>query len=191
MWVKTRSSPYLTIRLCSTSYCEAELVERVGHQREAVAEDVDVDVGALADVPGPDAADQPGPEPRQQPHEPQGIEPHVAQVLEALGPLVHPGHRLDLVADLPVAGQVAGPMAILDAKLAGGLALGGEVLGLGPADTSSGRPERRSGAGCVRQPCEEVRRFEPIEAARGEVSRVDLAIGADDRGRDGNHRSER
>ena len=48
------------------------------------------------------------------------------------GPLVHPGHRLDLVADLRVAGQVAGPVAILDPELLGGLALGGEVLGLGP-----------------------------------------------------------
>ena len=54
------------------------------------------------------------------------------QVLEPLGPLVHPGHRLDLVADLLVAGQVAGPVAILDPELLGGLALGGEVLGLGP-----------------------------------------------------------
>ena len=111
---------------------EAKLVERVGHEGEAVAEDVDVDVRALADVPGPDAADQPGPEPGQQPHQPQGIEPHVAQSLQALRPLVHPGHRLDLVADLPVAGQVARPMSILDAKLAGGLALGGEILGFGP-----------------------------------------------------------
>ena len=31
-----------------------------------------------------------------------------------------------------VAGQVAGPVAILDAELLGGLALGGEVLGFGP-----------------------------------------------------------
>jgi hypothetical protein len=48
-----------------------------------------------------------------------------------LGPLVHPGHGLDLVADFLVAGQVGRPIAILDAKLAGRLALGGEVLGLG------------------------------------------------------------
>ena len=112
---------------------DVQLVEGVGHQREAVAEDVDVDVGALADVPGQDAADQPRPEPGQELHEPQGVEPHVEQVLEPLGALVHPGHGLDLVADLLVAGQVAGPMAILDAELLGGLALGGEVLGLGPA----------------------------------------------------------
>ena len=62
---------------------EAQLVERVGHQGEAVAEDVDVDVGALADVAGQDAADQPRPEACQHAHEPQGIEPHVAQVSPA------------------------------------------------------------------------------------------------------------
>src|SRR5262249_33775505 len=43
---------------------------------------------------------------------------------------MHPGHRLDLVTDLLVAGQVAGPVAILDTELAGGLAFGGEILGL-------------------------------------------------------------
>ena len=64
----------------------AQLVERVGHERQAVAEDVDVDVRALADVAGADAADQPGPESGQQPHEPQGVEPHVAQVSSRLGP---------------------------------------------------------------------------------------------------------
>ena len=116
--MKTRSSPYFTIRLRSTSCCEAMLLERGGDEREAVAEDVDVDVGAVADVPGPDAADQPGPEPRQLAHQPQGLDPHVAQVLEALRPFVHPGHGLDLVADLAVAGQVGGTIAVLDPKLA-------------------------------------------------------------------------
>ena len=110
---------------------DAQLVEGIGHQRLAVAEDVDVDVGTLADVPGADAADQSGPEPGQQSHHPEGVNPHVAERLQPLGPLVHSGHRLDLVADLLVAGQVARPVAILDAKLACGLALGGEVLGLG------------------------------------------------------------
>ena len=92
-----------------------------------------IDVRPLADVAGADAADQPRPEPRQQPHQPQGIHPHVAQILESLGALVHAGHRLDLVADFPVAGQVAGPIPILDAKLAGRLSLGGEILGFGSA----------------------------------------------------------
>ena len=40
----------------------------------------------------------------RQPHQPQGIDAHVAQMLQPLGALVHPGHRLDLVADLLVAG---------------------------------------------------------------------------------------
>ena len=41
-------------------------------------------------------------------------------------------HRLDLVADLLVARQIAGAVAILDPELLGGLALGGEIFGLGP-----------------------------------------------------------
>ena len=102
--MKVRSSPYLMIRLCSTSYWRPQLVERVGHEGQAVAEDVDIDVGALADVPGPHAADQPRPEPGEQPHHPQGVEPHVAQRFQPLWALVHAGHRLDLVADLLVAG---------------------------------------------------------------------------------------
>ena len=108
---------------------EAMLLQRGRDEREAIAEDVDVDVGAVADVPGPDAADQPGPVPRQLAHQPQGLDPHVAEVLEALRPFVHPGHGLDLVADLAVARQVGGTIAVLDPKLARGLALGGEVLG--------------------------------------------------------------
>ena len=54
------------------------------------------------------------------------------RVSRRFGTLVHPGHRLDLVADLLVAGQVARPVAILDPELAGGLALGGEVFGFRP-----------------------------------------------------------
>ena len=87
---------------------KAQFVERVGDQRQAVAEDVDIDVGALADVPGPDAADQPRPEPGQQPHQPQGVEPHVAEGLQPLRTLVHAGHRLDLVADLLLLGRSPG-----------------------------------------------------------------------------------
>ena len=133
--VDVREDPLLAVLddpLVLDVVLQAQLVERVGHQGQAVAEDVDVDVGALADVPGPDAADQPGAEPRQEPHQAEGVEPHVAEVFQPLGPLVNAGHRLDLVADLLVAGQVAGPVAILDPELLGGLALGGEVLGLGP-----------------------------------------------------------
>ena len=119
--VNVREDPFLAVLddpLVLDVVLQAQLVERVGHERQAVAEDVDVDVGALADVPGPDAADQPRAEPREQAHQAQGIEPHVAEVFEPLGPLVDAGHRLDLVADLVVAGQVAGAVPILDAELA-------------------------------------------------------------------------
>jgi hypothetical protein len=83
---------------------EAEFVERVGHEGEAAAKDVDVDIGAFADVPGADAADQPGPEPGEEPHQSQRIEAHVAKMLEPLRTFVDPGHGLDLVADFLVAG---------------------------------------------------------------------------------------
>jgi hypothetical protein len=111
---------------------QAQLVERVGHQGLAVAEDVDVDVGPFADVPGADAADQPGAEARQEPHHAEGVEPHVAEVFQPLGPLVNARQRLNLVADLLVARQIARSVAILDPELLGRLALGGEILGLGP-----------------------------------------------------------
>ena len=83
---------------------ETKLVERVGHEGQAIAEDVEIDVRALAHVPGSHAADQSGPESRQQPHQPQRVQPHIAQSLQPLWPLVNAGHRLDLVADVLVAG---------------------------------------------------------------------------------------
>ncbi len=49
----------------------------------------------------------------------------------ALVSLVHPRHRLDLVADLAVRGQIGRAEPVLDPKLPCGLTLGGEVLGLG------------------------------------------------------------
>jgi hypothetical protein len=45
---------------------------------------------------------------------------------------VHARHRLDLVADFSVAGEVRGPMSIFDAKLAGSLSLGRKIFGLSP-----------------------------------------------------------
>ena len=86
----------------------------------------------VSDVSGPDAADQPGAEPGELAHEAEGLEPHVAEVVEPLRPFVDPGHRLDLVADLGVRRQVGRPESIFDPELLGGLAFGGEVLGLGP-----------------------------------------------------------
>ncbi len=73
-----------------------------------------------------------GSEPGELAHQAEGLDAHVAEVLEALVALVHPGHRLDLVADLGVGGEVAGPVTVFDPELLGGLALGGEVFGLGP-----------------------------------------------------------
>ena len=111
---------------------QAVLVEGGGHERDAVAEDVEVDVRAVADVAGPDAADESGSEPGELPHHPERLDAHVAEPGPAFRPLVHAGEGLDLVADLAVGGQVGGPVPVLDAELARGLALGGEVLGLGP-----------------------------------------------------------
>jgi len=47
-----------------------------------------------------------------------------------------------VVADLGVGGEVAGVEAIFDAELLGGLALGGEVLGLGAIVHQSGCEQR-------------------------------------------------
>ena len=121
---------------------KARRVERVADERQAVAEDVDVDVRALADVARPDAADQPRVEPRELAHQAEGLDPHVAEGLETFVALVHPRHRLDLVADLGVGRQVAGPVTVLDPELLGGLALGGEVFGLGPLVHHLGGEER-------------------------------------------------
>ena len=66
---------------------------------------------------------------RELAHQAEGLDAACRwRFLEPLGTLVDPGHRLDLVADLGVAGQVAGPEPVLDPQLAGGLSLGGEVL---------------------------------------------------------------
>ena len=78
----------------------------------AVAEDVEVDVGALADVAGHDAADEPRLELPQQAHELQRVEPHVAQVGGAVVAFVEAGEGLDLVADFGVGGEVFGFEAV-------------------------------------------------------------------------------
>ncbi len=82
---------------------QAELIERVSHKREAIAEDVDIDVRPLADVARTDRSDQARPETSQQPHEPKAVEPHIAEILEPFRPFVHAGHGLNLVADFLVA----------------------------------------------------------------------------------------
>ncbi len=107
-------------------------VEGVGDDGLAVGKDVDVDIGTVPDVAGPDAADQAGSEPREFAHQAKGLEAHVVEVLEPFGAFMDPGHRLDLVADLGVGGEVAGSESVFDPELFGGLALGGEVLGFGP-----------------------------------------------------------
>ena len=95
-------------------------------------EDVDIDVRPLANVSGEHAADQAGTESREQAHEAQGLEPHVTELGEPPWPLVHAGEGLHLVANLAVAGQIGGSEAVFHSQLPGGLALGREVLALGP-----------------------------------------------------------
>ena len=46
-----------------------------------------------------------------------GIDRGSVEVDQATVPLVHAGHRQDLVADLAVGGQVTGPVAVLDAEV--------------------------------------------------------------------------
>ena len=108
---------------------EPSCSRRSADQGGAVAEDVQVDVGAFADVAGHDAADQPRPEGPQQPHQAQRLQAHVAQVFGAAVAFVDAGEDLDLVADFGVGRKVFGfdPLA---AEPFGGLAFGGEVLGL-------------------------------------------------------------
>ena len=64
----------------------AGLFEQVGDEGGAVAEDVQVDVGAFADVAGHDAADEPRPEGAEQPHQAQGVQAHVARCSVRLSP---------------------------------------------------------------------------------------------------------
>ena len=123
-----RLSPCLTTCLRSTSYWRPSCFEQVADQGGTVAEDVQVDVGAFADVAGHHAADEPRPERAQQPHQPQRRQAHVAQVHGAAVAFVDAGEHLDLVADFGVGGEVFrfDPLA---AEPFGGLAFGGEVFG--------------------------------------------------------------
>ncbi len=66
----------------------AFVFQEVGEESGAVGEDVDVDVGALADVAGHDAADQPRAEGTDLPHEAQCFQPHLAQMSGAFVALV-------------------------------------------------------------------------------------------------------
>ncbi len=60
----------------------------------------------------------------------QGGEAHLTEVAGALFALLHAGKGLDLVANLGV-GREVGRLDAAATEMAGGLALGGEVLGLG------------------------------------------------------------
>ncbi len=107
---------------------EAVLFEQIADQGGAVAEDVQVDVGAFADVAGHHAADQPRPERAQQPHQTQRRQAHVAQVHGAAVAFVNASEHLDLVADFGVGGEVF-RLDPLTAQPFGGLAFRGEVFG--------------------------------------------------------------
>jgi len=111
---------------------EPGLVERIDDKGEAIAEDVDIDIGAVPDVARPDAADQARTEPGELAHQAERLDPHLAEPDESALALVHPGHGLDLVADLRIRRQIRRPKSILDPELFGRLALGGEVFRLGP-----------------------------------------------------------
>lgn len=93
-----------------------------------IAEDVNIDVRALAGVPCEDAADQFGVERAEAAHHAEGVEPHVGKIAVALLTFVEVGQRLDLVSDFAVGRKVFGAVSVLDPELAGRLALGGEVL---------------------------------------------------------------
>ncbi len=92
-------------------------------------EDVQVDIAAAADVAGQRAADQPRPEDAQQAHHSQRLDPHLAQILGALVPFEQAGEDLDLVANLPIAGQILGFDPAASHPL-GGFQLGPVILGL-------------------------------------------------------------
>ncbi len=94
----------------------------------AVGENVNVDVGAFADVAGHDAADEPRPEGTEKAHEPQGFEAHVAEVGGAVVAFVEAGEDLDLIADFGVGREVR-RFDAAPAQAFGGLAFGGEVFG--------------------------------------------------------------
>ena len=70
----------------------------------------------LAHVAGEDAADELGAEGREQPHHAERFQPHLAEVVVAGIAFVELGEALDLVADLAVGGEVAGAVAVFDAK---------------------------------------------------------------------------
>src|SRR5262245_15888240 len=162
-------------------------LEQAGDAIDAIAEQVQVDVGAVADVAGHDAADEPRPERAQQTHESQGGEAHLAQILGACLALVQAGEVLDQVADLGVGGEVAG----LDGAAAeafGGFALGGEVLGLhavvhqAGGFKGDGMPESCIGhpfsAPVIGSPCRAARGLRPIyPPLRGVGRREDFMRG--------------
>ena len=105
---------------------------------------------------------------RQEPHQAEGVEPHVAEVFQPLGALVNARHRLDLVADLLVARQIAGAVAILDPELLGGLALGGEIFGLGPQVHHLGGQKSELAPDAFVGHDREVRRFSAHQCGAGQ-----------------------
>ena len=92
-------------------------------------EDVEVDVGALADVAGHDAADEPGPKGPEQAHQVQGVEAHVREgVRVRCSPSWMRAKSWICSRISALEGRSAGLTPA--AKTLGGLAFGGEVFGL-------------------------------------------------------------
>ena len=82
--VDVREDPLLAVLadlLALDRVIEAVLVEQVRDRLGRVGEDVQVDVGAFADVAGEDAADEPRAERRQAAHHGEGGQPHREQVV--------------------------------------------------------------------------------------------------------------
>ncbi len=156
----------------STSYWSIPLVEQVGHQREAVAEDVDVDVEALSRHVPSYTADQPRGQNRSGNSMNRKASSRMSQEVLEGGPraLVHPGHRLDLVAGSPCcwAESYARPVAVLDAELLGGLA----ALAVKYSDSvrryiiwAAEEGDLHAGSAFISH-MRDVRRFEPIGRRR-------------------------
>src|SRR5690606_24438249 len=101
--------------------------EQVRDSLHAIAEDVDIDIRTVPDMPGQHAADQAGTIPRQQPHDRERKDAHLAQLVEPLFPFKEPRQRLNFVPNLGIARQI-GRLDPTLAEAAGSFLLRAEIL---------------------------------------------------------------
>ena len=104
-----------------------QIVEHQTDRLGGCRKDVQVDVGAAANVAGQGRTDQPWVETPQRAHQRQCPQPHLAEPILAISPLEQRGHAEDLVPDLGVRGEVLG--LGIHAHSPGGLSLGDVILG--------------------------------------------------------------